>query len=82
MRDPARIDLMLQLLEKIWKKAPDLRFFQLVYILQTGFSKQHHDAGKIIEIEADGFLRVGFDFFNVEDDAFLEYLRAIEKNGL
>lgn len=30
MRDPARIDNILELIEKIWKKYPDLRLGQLI----------------------------------------------------
>jgi len=30
MRDPKRIDRMLKLVEKVWKKSPDLRLTQLI----------------------------------------------------
>jgi uncharacterized protein YihD (DUF1040 family) len=30
MRDPKRIDLILELLKKYWQKYPDLRFLQIV----------------------------------------------------
>lgn len=37
MRDPNRISIVLNQIEKIWRKHPDLRFCQLVYIItQTG----------------------------------------------
>lgn len=31
MRDPARIDQVLALLEEVWRKDPDLRLGQLIY---------------------------------------------------
>ena len=36
MRNPERIDRILNLIGKVWKKSPDLRFFQL--ITSMGFS--------------------------------------------
>ena len=33
MRDPARIDRITSLLNQMWKKYPDLRFFQLMTII-------------------------------------------------
>ncbi|MCC2618356.1 DUF1040 family protein [Aestuariibacter halophilus] len=76
MRDPNRIKQLLLLLEKLWQKDPDLRFNQLLYNLQYEFSKENDGIGQVKEVESDGFTRIGFDLFNLEDDAFLEYLQA------
>jgi uncharacterized protein YihD (DUF1040 family) len=54
MRDPARIDRILKLLEQRWKEQPDQRLGQLV----TNFSTYVDDAGWAHEI----------DVFNREDD--------------
>lgn len=37
MRNPDRIEPMLNIIKDVWKKNPDLRFGQLVYILFYGF---------------------------------------------
>lgn len=31
MRDPKRIDIILNMIKKLWHKYPDQRFFQLLY---------------------------------------------------
>ena len=81
MRDPKRIQKILELINQIWMKDPDLRFQQLIYNLQSGYSHQNGGIGKIQEIEKDGFTRVGFDLFNVEDESFIEYLKGVVING-
>ncbi|MBF9002712.1 DUF1040 family protein [Vibrio sp. NFV-1] len=40
MRDPKRIEELLTLLNQIWMRNPDLRFNQLIYDLQSGFSQK------------------------------------------
>ncbi|KAF7786188.1 hypothetical protein PRUB_a0669 [Pseudoalteromonas rubra] len=35
----------------------------------------NNNLGKVVEKTADGFESVGFDFFNVEDDFFIEFLK-------
>ncbi|TDF35470.1 hypothetical protein EYS14_18805 [Alteromonadaceae bacterium M269] len=75
MRNLDRIPETLGLIERIWEKDPDLRFNQLIYNLQRGYSQENKDIGKIEEVIDDGFSRVGFDLFNLEDDSFIEYLR-------
>ena len=81
MRDPTRITVILDLINQIWTKDPDLRFQQLVYILQSDFSQKNNNIGKVESPEKDGFSRIGYDFFNIEDDTFLEYLKEVAKNG-
>ena len=66
----------------IWLKYPDLRYLQLLHILQSSLSNQNNDIGKIKVIEEVGFEKVGFDLFSIEDDVFIEYLKDVVKNGL
>jgi len=81
MRDPARIPEILNLINQYWLKHPDLRFNQLIYNLQYDFSEVNNGAGKIIERASDGFERVGFDLFNLEDDNFLDFLKTKTSNA-
>jgi uncharacterized protein YihD (DUF1040 family) len=74
MRDPQRIEEVLGMINQIWVKQPDLRFLQLIYNLQNEFSYKNKDVGKIESIEDDGFAKVGYDLFSIEDDRFIKYL--------
>ena len=82
MRPPERIDEIMSLLERIWKMEThaDMRFFQLIYVLQYRFSQSHGDRGKIESVESDGAANVGFDLFNTEDDEVIEFLRTYLAN--
>lgn len=80
MRDPKRIDEMTTLLSEIWKLKPDLRLFQLIYILQDSYSDQSAGLGRIVLKEKDGFERIGYNLFSLEDDAAALLLRdCLEK---
>lgn len=81
MRDPARIDEILNQLSRIWKAHPDFRFNQLLYILQSEFSEANKGYGKVESEEVDGFKKVGFDLFNVEDESFQKYLTKTLDSG-
>jgi hypothetical protein len=81
MRDPKRIQIVLDLINEIWSKDPDLRFMQLLYILQYGYSDKNNENGRIKEIEKDGHTRIGFNLFAVEDDAFIEFLTEVNDRG-
>lgn len=61
MRDPCRIAEIMQEVEKIWRKNPDLRFWQVLHMLQAEYN--------IIACSVDN------DMFYVEDDKFLDWLR-------
>ena len=82
MRDPERIDQILNLIKEIWLQNPDLRFNQLVYNLQHEYSINNKGIGQINLVESDGFTRTGFDLFNLEDDKFLEHLYAIASSNI
>ena len=84
MRDSERIQELLDLIKELWFKDPDLRFNQLVYILQSEYSFKNNGIGLVKELEVDGFAREGFDLFNTEDDAFINFLKmklSNEKNN-
>ena len=76
MRNPERIPELLELIHKLWLRDPDLRFNQLIYNLQREHSHENNGTGKIIERASDGYESVGFDFFSLEDNVFIEFLRA------
>ena len=80
MRDLGRISEILKFLEQAWAKDPDLRFNQLLYNLQYGFSQSNGGVGQVKEVSSDGFERIGFDLFNIEDDDFMNYVRAVVEN--
>ncbi|AFG37430.1 hypothetical protein [Spirochaeta africana] len=71
-RDPARIDRILKLIEKLWEQDVDQRFFQLIYNLQYQYSEQHKGKGKIKDSDDPGM--IGFDLFTVEDDVLIHFL--------
>ena len=80
MRDPYRIHEILKLLEQAWVKDPDLRFNQLIYNLQYGYSQSNGGIGQVKESSTDGFERIGFDLFNLEDDDFINYVQEVIEN--
>ena len=80
MRDSNRIKEIFTLLEEIWIKNPDLRFNQFMYNLQRDYSNNHDGFGLVEANDADGFTKTGFDFFNLEDEEFIEYLRSLVVN--
>lgn len=53
MRDPARIDRMIELLRHVWAQVPDWRLTQLV----INASDTHHDCGPVFYLEDDEFER-------------------------
>ena len=56
---------------------PDLRFNQLLYILQSSYSKSHGEWGRVEETDTSGLTRVGFELFNLEDTVFLNHLHKV-----
>lgn len=76
MKDPKRIQEILDLIYEIWQRSPELRFNQLIYNLQFDYSQKNGGIGQVKKTSSDGFEQVGFDFFNLDDSAFIEYLRT------
>jgi len=74
MRPPERIPVLLDLLREIWIHYPDMRFLQLIYVLQSKFCHENHPHGMIQSVEKDGFQRTGYDLFNIEDSTFHDFL--------
>ncbi|SHK08040.1 hypothetical protein SAMN02745181_3208 [Rubritalea squalenifaciens DSM 18772] len=74
MRDPARIERILLLIQEIWQRDPDMRFQQLIYVLQNKYSQTNSGYGIITETAEDGFQHTGFDMFNLEDDDLERFL--------
>lgn len=65
MRNKDRIPDVLFEIERIWKKTPDLRFYQLVDNLTDLYKKEKG---------------LNYDSFYVEDDGLLEWLKEFEFN--
>jgi len=80
MRPPSRIETILDLLHAIWDHQPDMRFLQLVYVLQAKYCEERHPLGIIRTApEENGSQRTGYDLFNVEDDEFYQFLQDFLK---
>ncbi len=79
MMDEKRIPKILHLINQIWEKDKAMRFFQLIYVLQSRYSNENGDIGKIEEIENDGFSRIGFDLFNTKDKQLIDFLTKISE---
>ena len=74
MRPIERIDSITLLLDEIWRFDPDMRFMQLVYVLQSKFSAIQGGAGKVVEYDEHDSGRGGYDLFNIEDTNFESFL--------
>jgi len=78
MRDPARIDRILEKLRRVWELDNDMRFGQLTYNL---FWQMPQTKRVTVKIEGgrDATFRETIDPFHVEDDVFEAFLdRLIE----
>ncbi|NRG48126.1 hypothetical protein HRF87_25890 [Bacillus sp. CRN 9] len=77
-RDPKRMKRIMLLLQTIWEANPDMRFFQLIEMLQHKYSKINNNFGKREAMEKDSKEYenpVSFiDLFYLEDDNFEEFL--------
>ena len=74
MRPLERIDEISDLIKEIWSENPDMRYMQLLYVLQSSFSQKNMDAGKVEERVDKTYSRIGFDLFNIEDKEFKIFL--------
>jgi hypothetical protein len=74
MRPQERIDEISDLIKEIWNEYPDMRFMQLIYVLQSNFSHKNKAVGKIEERVDETYSRIGFDLFSTEDDEFKDFL--------
>jgi uncharacterized protein YihD (DUF1040 family) len=84
MREKARIQRVLALLETIWEQQPDVRFNQLISNLQHMYSAQHEGYGKR-EMKEQNLLgkEVDYsylDFFYLEDTQWETFLKSLVGN--
>jgi hypothetical protein len=94
MRDPERIERILDLIKQIWIKQPDSRFMQLMSNITWNYSAENNDAYKEYSYSKwetpKGILFnkdvVNVDLFHLEDDKlelFLQnYLEKLEEGCL
>lgn len=54
IQDAKRIDRILEKIDSLWKDSPEIRFMQLIYILQNINSRRHQGYGKV-EQKMDDF---------------------------
>lgn len=94
MREFARIERIVSLVTKIWRKYPDLRFNQLIDVLSWNYANKN--GGKYIEYAYSKFENekgvqflkdvANVDLFYLEDDKYeqflIEYLQLIEGYNL
>lgn len=76
MRSPERIDEISSLIKDIWNEDPDMRYMQLIYVLQAAYSKQNDGVGKVEDQSDAMYTKVAFDLFNVEDDDLKLFLES------
>lgn len=84
LREQARIQRILALLQSIWELQPDLRFNQLVSNLQRMYSSQNDGYGSRKVKEKCGYEEVEtsyMDFFYLEDDEWEEFLISLIDKG-
>jgi len=69
MRDPARVRRITLLIQDIWEKHPDLRYFEVISWLEQKYSKQHykfdHENGKRVNL------------FDLEDSHLEKFLKEM-----
>ena len=81
MRNPERIKLVLDLIGKIWETYPDMRFNQLLSLLQDKYAeeKDAHQETFWDKQEYNGIVTyqktVIVELFYVEDELFIEFLQ-------
>ncbi|WP_339216991.1 ankyrin repeat domain-containing protein [Ornithinibacillus sp. FSL M8-0202] len=77
-RNPKRIRRIMDLIETIWEENPDMRFFQLMEMLQHKYSSENNNFGRreAIEKESTGYESpvIFIDLFYLEDDSFEAFL--------
>ena len=86
MRDPKRIDEVMDLITSIWRELPDLRFNQLMHHLQVEYSRANMSKIEVyekIELVNGSIIEMPsykYDLFNVEDDEWIKFLVDFQKN--
>lgn len=78
MRNLTSITEILQLIQKLWEKRPDLHFFQFISWLEHEYSRQNRDYGEKLILVEDHNLFVKatqINLFYLEDNNFLDWLK-------
>lgn len=81
MRDVDRIERIMKLLQQIWLTAPDMRFHQLIDMLQRKFSEEKPvgliDKDVLVKYSSnESYIQTKqTDLFYVEDELFEEFLK-------
>lgn len=77
-RDSERIGKILNLFQEIWELNPDMRFYQLIDLLQHEYSSKNNEFGKRegFEIDSQGYkLPISYiDLFYLEDEDLERFL--------
>jgi hypothetical protein len=85
MREPERIERILELINQIWKLQPDSRFMQMISNISWNYSADNNDAGKEYSYskwetpKGDVIFNkdvVDVDLFHLEDDKLEKYLEG------
>lgn len=86
MRNPDRIPVVMDLITRIWKGMPDLRFHQFMDYIHCDFARDRGSIGQTLYKKntfgnyKSYMPETHYDLFNVEDEPFLEYLlRKVEE---
>lgn len=66
MRDPTRVRRISSLIQQLWERYPDLRYFQLVAWLESAFAREHPQWARTLPSQESGGSVV--DLFNLEDE--------------
>lgn len=80
MRDPKRIEKLLNLYKQIWELYPYTRFFQLEESLKYEFYETTKTGNEIISWEYDNHIQMlqlkgrDIDMYYVEDEKFITFL--------
>ena len=86
MRDVDRIERIMKLLQQIWLTAPDMRFHQLIDVLQRKFSEEKPvglmDKDVLVKYSgSESYIQTKqADLFYVEDELFEEFLKSWVNN--
>lgn len=81
MRDPERIERIMSMVQQLWKQVPDMRFFQLIAMLESKYSKANNAFGlrELFEKEESRGILFPYnivDLFHLEDDKLEAFLAS------
>ena len=82
MRDPERIDELLHLIKANWMQDSDMRFMQLLYILQSEIAREDGEIWTVKEKVEHDHSRIGFDMFNFEDVELITFLKKRAQSNI